>query len=226
MTRFSLSSSLLLALSACVAGTNLDNSPRLLCPDSPNFSCTVPFNCTDFPCGGLQDRFDGDGCPRPSCSADEPCPAGQVCYQTGAWGECNASGLSCEDEGDVCRCDQSLDCQDVSYCVPEDLGPPTDCNAITDAQACLAAGCSEATTSVPVTFENDSCVCGAALAVCLWFAEDDVGSTASPAPFYRKSTGEVVMFPGEWSDAPHGWASCANDPAAPPACACADACAI
>jgi len=195
--------------------------PEALCPGNPNFSCTVPFNCTDFPCGGLQDRHDADGCPRLGCGGDKICPEGQVCYQTGAWGECNASSIDCEDVDGQCQCNLTLDCQDVAYCVPAELGPPTDCSLITDANACLAAGCSDAPPVVPMVLEADGCTCGATRTECLWFASDDIGSTASPAPYYRKSTLEVVMFPGDWFDAPHGWAPCEGDPAAPAACACA-----
>ncbi len=196
-----------------------------LCPGNPLFTCSVAFTCMDFPCGGLQDRLDADGCPRLPCDADEPCPAGQVCYETGVWGGCNASGVFCEQEGLKCSCSMSLDCQDVSYCVPADIGPPLDCGAITDAQACEDAGCSEASTVVPVTVVDDACVCGEPELACLWFEPgDEVGSTASPAPFYRKSDLEVVIFPGDWFDPPHGWASCAGDLAAPPACACAETC--
>ncbi len=206
--------------------TNPTDGAPVLCPDSPNFSCTVAYACEGFPCGGLQDWFDADGCPRPGCGADEPCPAGQVCYQSGVWGECNASGVSCEDDGDICRCDQSLDCMDVSYCVPAELGPPTDCGAITDAQACLAAGCTTADTATPVTFVGDACVCAPAQPTCLWFEGDEFGGSASPGAFYRKSTLEVVVFSTIWAPPPHGWAPCENDPQPPPACACAlDTCA-
>ena len=195
-----------------------------LCPDNPKTTCTFAFNCsTDFPCGGLQDLFDADGCPRLHCDADEPCPAGEVCYQSGVWGECNASGVFCEDEGEKCNCNVTLDCHEVSYCVPAELGPPTDCGAITDASACLAADCSDASTVVPVTLAGDSCVCGEPETACVWFEGNNPGVSDSAAAFYRKSTQEVVVFPLGWVDPPHGWESCA-DGQAPPACACASDC--
>jgi len=255
MTRFLLTSSplvLSLALSACIIDKDLGDTPGStsvsttepdssssasepgttsatdgpgqLCPDSPDFSCTVPFTCVDFPCGGLHDRLDADGCPRRGCNPDFPCPEGQVCYDTGAWGDCNASALSCADEGDACRCEMTLDCQQISYCVPAEIGPPADCNLITDAQACQAAGCDQAGGSVRLSLVDDACVCGEPEPVCLWF-QGDINGADIQAPFYRKDTDEVVLFPTDWSTAPHGWRPCADDPAAPPACACAETCA-
>lgn len=194
-----------------------------LCPGADNFTCTTPFNCVDFPCGGLHDLFDADGCPRQRCALD-PCPAGQVCYDTGDWGSCNASGMSCEDVDGACQCGQTADCQDISYCVPVELGPPADCFAITDKDACLAAGCSEASSVVPMALDGDTCVCGEPEVACLWFEEDEWGSSASAGAFYFKATGEVVSFPGIWFDPPHGWAACEGDASAPPACACAETC--
>lgn len=248
LTSSFLTLSLALVLPACIIDKDLGDTPGstttasttdtgtattattgdapLLCPDSPNFACSVAFTCEDFPCGGLQDWFDADGCPRQPCGADEPCPAGQVCYQTGVWGECNASGVSCQDGDGACGCSMTLDCMDVSYCVPADLGPPTDCGAITDAQACLDAGCTTAEAATPVSFVGDACVCASSQPTCLWFEDDAGGGSASPGAFYRKSTLEVAVFSTIWAPPPHGWAPCEDDPQAPPACACAlDTCA-
>ena len=194
-----------------------------LCPGADNFSCTVPFNCIDFPCGGLQDLFDADGCPRQRCALD-PCPAGQVCYDTGAWGTCNASSTFCEELDGSCSCSQTLDCHAVSYCVPAEIGPPADCFAISDAAACLAAGCSEASTVTPVTVVGDTCECGEPEVACLWFTQEEWGSQASPGSFYEIASGRVVVFPGSWIEVPQGWSSC-DKGEAPAACACAETCA-
>ena len=138
------------AVEATAAETNTSETtattgaPEPVCPNSDNFGCTVPPGCEGFPCGDLDDRFDADGCPRPGCSDSEPCPEGYVCYDTGDWGLCNASSASCDELEGECVCGQTNDCQDVAYCVPAEIGPPADCFAITDAAACLAAGCSEA----------------------------------------------------------------------------------
>lgn len=197
--------------------------PAELCPGNENTTCTVAFNCLDFPCGGLEDLFDADGCPRARCTDDKPCGAGEVCYDTGAWGTCNASGVFCEDMGDSCSCGVTADCQPVAYCVPAEIGPPADCFAITDADECLAAGCSEASTVIPMTLDGDTCVCGEPEVACLWFTQEEWGSQASPGAFYEIASGKVVAFPGDWIEVPKGWASCddADDPAA---CACLETC--
>jgi hypothetical protein len=206
------------------SATSTSGDPGQLCPGNESFTCTTPFNCIDFPCGGLADLFDADGCPRSRCSADKPCPDGQVCYDTGDWGTCNASGVFCEDFGDSCGCGVTADCNDVAYCVPAEIGPPADCFAITDAKQCLAAGCSEASTVIPVALEGDACVCGEPEVACLWFTQEEWGSQASPGSFYEIASGKVVVFPGTWIDVPQGWASC-DGPEAPAACACAETCA-
>lgn len=198
--------------------------PTQLCPNSDDFSCTTPYDCVGFPCGGLNDMFDADGCPRSHCSADKPCAAGEVCYDTGAWGTCNASSTFCEELDGSCSCSQTLDCHAVSYCVPAEIGPPADCFAISDAAACLAAGCSEASTVTPVTVVGDTCECGEPEVACLWFTQEEWGSQASPGSFYEIASGRVVVFPGSWIEVPQGWSSC-DKGEAPAACACAETCA-
>lgn len=205
--------------------TDPTGEPAALCPNSDkgDFSCTVPSGCLGFSCGGLKDLLDADGCPRPGCNDDKPCPAGQVCFDTGDWGTCNASGIFCEQMGDTCACGQDASCLDVAYCVPAEIGPPADCFAITDAAACLAAGCSEAPTVIPVALDGDTCVCGEPETACLWFTQDEWGSQASPGTFYELASGRVVVFPGTWIELPLGWMNC-EDGGGPPACACAETC--
>ena len=199
--------------------------PAQLCPNSEDFSCTVPNDCSGgFPCGGLNDVFNADGCTRNHCRADKPCAAGEVCYDTGAWGRCNASSTSCEDLDGACNCSQTADCHAVSYCVPAEIGPPADCFAITDADACLAAGCSEASTVIPVFDTGDTCDCGAPEIACLWFTQAEWSSQASPGWFYEIASGRVVVFPGNWIDVPQGWSSC-DKGEAPAACQCGEICA-
>lgn len=191
-----------------------------LCPNSDDFSCTVPFTCDDFPCGRLGDLFDADGCPRPHCSDDTPCPAGYVCYDTGDWGMCDASGVACEDLDGQCSCNQTLDCQDIAYCVPAEIAPP-DCFDITDYEACEALGCAGNWNITPIAMDGDTCVCGPSRPGCLWWESGEPsGGWQSPGPFYHLGTLEVIMMPVLWFSPPHGWADCENDPNAPPACGC------
>jgi hypothetical protein len=233
MSRAALMPTLLLALvglpDCAVEVANAPGDAPALCPDSPPDLDCRPLRCTTPPCGGLGDPFDADGCPRPKCDADQPCDADRVCYRLGDWGACGSSHIACEDGDDGCFCTYTLDCNySVAYCVPAELAPPTNCNTITSADACIAAGCSAATTIIPVTLggHTDTCACGEPQVACLWF-QDKFASTAKPTPYYHLDAMgelEVALFPDEWVDPPHGWGRCSNA-SAPPACACADTCA-
>ena len=102
-------------------------------------------------------------------------------------------------------------------------GPPVECDQITDEAACLAAGCSEFTTIVRTTVVDGECVAGEVAPLCMWFAGDAWGGTATPGAFYEIASGAATLFSTDWIEPPHGWADC-GDPGAPPACACFSVC--
>ncbi len=195
----------------------------VLCPDSPDFHCSAPVDCTETSCGRLEDRFDAAGCLRRECDTNRPCPPAQVCYRTGDWGECGESAIVCQDKARVCTCRGAADCQEsIAYCVPAELGPPTACGEVTSELACMEAGCDIAQTVVTITYANDACVCGASQVVCLWFAGEQFSGPAW-TPFFRKDTLDVALLPTDWIVPPHGWERCGIE-GAPPACSCAFSC--
>lgn len=120
-------------------------------------------------------------------------------------------------------CDFSTDDCGGSYCVPAELGPPPFACGGTDEASCLAAGCTFV-LAPPMFASMNTCECGPALPLCLWFPEAG-SSVVKPTAYYPKGSNEVRLFPMEWSAPPFGWKPCAGDPEAPTDCACADACA-
>jgi len=92
------------------------------CPANPDFTCAAPYSCAADECGGLEDRFDEDGCLRPSCGDDSECGGGEVCYRPADWGGCAGSVFACSDMDGSCQCYGTDDCGGA-YCVPESLAP-------------------------------------------------------------------------------------------------------
>ncbi len=90
-----------------------------ICEDNPLFQCSAPYDCSGFPCGGINDWFDADGCMRQACGGDEDCDAGEVCFRPIDFGGCASSGIDCWEEPDgSCSCGADADCNG-SFCLPE-----------------------------------------------------------------------------------------------------------
>lgn len=191
-----------------------DGSP-LVCDDNPDLACTKPFDCEQWNCGAVDSPLDASGCLRPAC----PCGPDEICYGNSHSGAC-PDVATCADQGDVCGC-QAIDCVGGGYCIPADEGPPVECAKITDKDACLAAGCSEFTTVVYASVENDVCVASEVTPLCMWFPGDAWGGNATPGYFYEIATGRAAGFGTDWFTPPYGWAHCTPDV---PACGCVGMC--
>jgi len=201
--------------------------PFLLCPDNPDFTCTVPLDCeNEYDCGGPLSEADAEGCLRPRCSVGE-CPDGYTCVHLRDWGSCASSSWSCEADGDQCGCGGTADCSDsVAICVQEEVAPPAACNSFTDEASCLAAGCSAFMLAPRVEFDElaGTCSCAEAEPTCLWFPGGNQGGDDVITPYftYGEEDRVVRLLPASYDVTPLGWHAC-SDGFDDELCACAQA---
>lgn len=100
----------------------------LLCPGVNE--CIVAPNCDLLNCGHVNSWVDADGCPRPPCEGDTPCPEGMRCHNP--WLTCTVCVSDLREcsagiggMGPYCSCNTGRDC-DGQYCVPDSI-PVDDC---------------------------------------------------------------------------------------------------
>lgn len=195
-------------------GTTTDGGPA--CQNPAQMCGDVQIDCAEHNCGAIGSPFDAQGCLRESCD-DTACGVGEVCFADESAG-CSPSVVQCGLVDGACECNMSEDCGG-RYCYPEGEAPPTDCNAITDEAACVAAGC-QAVPADPSSIEDDMCKVTPPISVCVWFPGGGPG-TGEPLPdaYYHQASQQVVLFHTRWDEDPYGWSNCL-DLAGPDACEC------
>jgi hypothetical protein len=204
-------------------------NPVPLCPDNPEFTCTVPLDCeNELNCGGPLAEVDAEGCLRPRCDGGA-CPNGYTCVHLSDWGSCAASFMGCEADGDQCSCGGTADCSDsVSICVQDEVAPPAACNSFTDEASCLAAGCSAFVLAPVVEYDEAAGTCSCAEAepepTCLWFPSGNQGGDDVITPYYAYDSDGIQMrlLPASYDETPLGWHEC-SDVFDAETCACAQA---
>jgi hypothetical protein len=108
-------------------------SPGTLCPESENFECSIPVDCTweYSECGGLYSWVGPDGCPRIDC-LETPCPNGMWCHRPNQdCGMCMEINITCSDlrhrDGLQCSCGGGDGSCAGSFCIGNDEYPPGSC---------------------------------------------------------------------------------------------------
>lgn len=190
------------------------------CPMVDGFACEAPIDCSSLLCGGANSQFDEDGCLRPSCEGPRDCADGELCHAPQDWGGCASSGLSCQDDPELgCTCVGKPDCGG-RFCVPAELVPPTDCNALPDALECLDAGCGPFVTGRPISDAGGgSCLCDLPMDMCIYVPP---GASVMPVPtaYLAPQLGVVIKLPQAYDPPPFGWTPCEDQPGSP-LCQCA-----
>jgi hypothetical protein len=190
------------------------------CEPTPLFSCSAPIDCGACPDDPMS-PIDADGCLRPRCRRDLPCPDGMVCFAPLTWGGCAGSGMWCEDDRrGVCQCGGTDDCGGA-WCLPEGQAPPDACPDFGGEEACAEAGCGPFVLGRPILARPDgACLCDLEEPHCLW--APDGASLDAPQAYLDLLDGRVVAFPMTFDPPPLGWIACADLSDPPPACACAE----
>jgi hypothetical protein len=110
----------------------------LLCPRSPNFTCTIPYPCDDQACTADPfDDLDENGCPAPPCSTAADCLEDEAC----AFIAGSPSSVFCSDdeatEAVECGCGSTADGIGHTQCVPfAAIDPEAYCAGIEPGDPC------------------------------------------------------------------------------------------
>ena len=116
-------------------GSETTGPPPVECTPNDNWPCTNPWECMEdvgqYRCGDISSYLDAEGCPRPACDPNQPCPEGMRCHYP--WVDCGrclptygcggVDMLGC----DPGQCGAKGDCN-MRICVREDLYPPGYCD--------------------------------------------------------------------------------------------------
>jgi hypothetical protein len=90
----------------------------LVCPRSPNMTCTVPVDCEEVGCSAYDSPFDQNGCLREFCSSNDDCEGAERClnmYDESVPGSICVPHLSeCSDDNGECVCSGGGVC--TGYC--------------------------------------------------------------------------------------------------------------
>lgn len=203
-----------------------DTGGPLACPPVTGQPCTAPIDCADEICGSHVSAFDEHGCPRPPCTNDAECGAGEGCLlQTASSRPLHA--VDCAGTPDACSCAATAETL-VGVCVAEALLPANflaHCDTLKTAAACdrFDIGVERYCRWLPFrslcdgacSVVGDGAGCIGFMQVgdgCIGDCAMDEGPYGSGQGYARpRSGGADLLINPSCGDEPHGWTACLLD---------------